>query len=69
MSNITIKKINTALAKAGYEEKLTKGEGYFYFYDGDASTWYQSGVYVNYLGALSIEDWVAERDKPAEMQF
>lgn len=57
---VTIKQINSAIAAQGGAEKLAKGNGYFYFYDGDAIDWRESSVYVYRLNQLSLDEWLAE---------
>ena len=57
---MTLKKINKELADLGFQERLARGNGYFYFYDGDASAWPQTGVYVYRLRDLSLEQWIEE---------
>lgn len=59
---ITLKQINKALAEAGAKERLYKGNGYFYFSDGDADMWKnESGVYgVFRLNDLTIDRWIEE---------
>ena len=56
----SIKDVNNYLKKKGVKEKLAKGRGYFYFYDGGASGWYESGVYVYHIDELSLDDWYDE---------
>ena len=63
---ITLKQINDALRAAGHEEELVRGRGYFYFAGGDAAIWPSSGVYVYRLSELTLEQWLAERDRLAE---
>lgn len=57
MARLTINLINKNLP-AGYE--LVRGEGYFYFFGGDSASWEQSGVYVNRLNDLTLEQWLDE---------
>ena len=61
---ISVGKVNRALAKVG-KERLRRGRGYYYFYDGDAAAWHTSSVYVNRVDALTIEQWVNERARLA----
>lgn len=55
----TIKQVNKAIAKAGIVGEVVKGRGYFWF-TGDDIECGCTGVYVNKLGDLSLEDWVEE---------
>ena len=59
MTAATINKINKAIAKHGCA--ITKGNGYFYFYDtGDAFVADKiSSVYSTTLRCMSLEDWVS----------
>lgn len=61
---LTIPQVNAALAKLG-EERLRRGRGYYYFYNGEAMNWRETAVYVNSLDALTIDQWVAERNRLA----
>jgi hypothetical protein len=71
---VTLNKINAAIKAAGGKEELAKGEGYYYFMDGDAAAWpFETGVYGPYrLGDISVEQWVEEwrfrHDKYEEMK-
>lgn len=55
---ISIKTVNNALKKLGHEEKLCKGNGYFYFYDGNADNWYTSSVGVYTINQLTLDQWI-----------
>ena len=58
---VTLKQINKAIKALGGEEELVKGDGYFYFEGGNASSWEQSGVYgVFRLNDLPLERWIDE---------
>lgn len=57
--------INKALKAAGAQEALRRGRGYFYFEGGDSAHWPETGVYACSLQALSVEQWLAERDRLA----
>lgn len=62
---ITLKKINAALEKRGFPERLVRGVGYFYFVEGNAAAWPTSSVCVSHLEAYTLEEWLAERDELA----
>lgn len=62
MSTVTIATVNKYLKAAGHDERLCRGNGYFYFVDGEAHLWPSSSVYVYSLNQLSVGDWLAERD-------
>lgn len=52
--------VNRALRARGIEEKLTRGNGYYYFRDGDAPTWRATSVYVFHSDAFTVEQWLGE---------
>jgi hypothetical protein len=58
MAHLTLKKINAAIAERGGKEVLVKGEGYFYFIEGDAWSWSRQSVYVYRLNDMSLEAWM-----------
>lgn len=64
MPRVTLNAINKALAAAGHEERLVKGNGYFYF-DGPALQWYDHSVMTSWLGTMTTAEWVEERDRLA----
>ncbi len=61
---VTSKRIEQEIKKRfGYDVKLHKGQGYFYFDDPDdkpgrVSKWYSTSVYVNSLNQLTLEQWL-----------
>jgi hypothetical protein len=58
---ITLNAINTELARLGYAERLFRGEGYFYFGEGEADgRWPSSSVWVYRLSQLSLDEWIQE---------
>lgn len=57
---LTLKKINNEIAKLGGNEILVKGEGYYYFAEGEAYGWYNQSVYVYRLNQLTLEQWIQE---------
>ena len=57
---VTVASVNAALRQAGAKERLRRGRGYYYFCDGEASGWPQSGVYVNRVDAMTVDQWLAE---------
>lgn len=65
MTTITCATVNKYLKAAGHDERLTKGNGYFYFRDGDTGYWPATSVYVCHVNQLSVGDWLAERDSLA----
>lgn len=57
---LTFRAVNAALAAAGAAEVLVKGDGYFYFMEGDAHCWPATMVYVTRLNDLTVEQWIGE---------
>ena len=57
---LTFRAVNAALAAAGAAEVLAKGDGYFYFMEGDAHCWPATMVYVTRLNDLTVEQWIGE---------
>jgi hypothetical protein len=61
MSNVTIATVNKELKRMGVEERLYKGEGYFYFIYGDAPDWVGgSSVPVFRASDLTLDQWIEE---------
>ena len=56
----TVKVVNDELARLGHTARLAKASGYFYFVEGEAADWIDSTVQVGKIGALTLEQWVAE---------
>lgn len=57
---LTFRTINDALALAGASEILVKGNGYFYFAEGEAHCWPATMVFVSRLNDLTVEQWIEE---------
>lgn len=57
---LTLRTVNAALANAGATERLFKGDGYFYFSEGDAHRWPATMVCVTGLNNLTVEQWLYE---------
>ena len=60
-----IRTVNKALKDAGYAEILVRGNGYFYFAEGDAHRWYSSSVAVFRLNAYTPAEWIERRNELA----
>jgi len=58
MANVTRSQVNKAIKSLGQIE-LIKGNGYFYFI-GDSVSVDASGVYVNSIGQLTLDQWIDE---------
>jgi hypothetical protein len=59
----TLKTINQELARRGHNALLAKGDGYFYFWSGQAADWLDRTVRVETLNSLSLEQWIEEFEK------
>jgi hypothetical protein len=57
--------VNKALARAGYNERLARGRGYFYFVGGNTRRWDDVFVYAERLDRFTPEQWVAVRNQLA----
>lgn len=64
---LTLKAINDELAKRGVGARLEKGEGYFYFFGGEASDWLDKTVNAPSLSNLSLEQWIMEFERLAKL--
>lgn len=60
MTRLTLASVNKALSALGAKEVLVKGDGYYYFWEGEADRWPQTAVYVYRLNRLSLEQWIGE---------
>jgi hypothetical protein len=60
---LSLDKVNKELKKQGYDTKLLKGEGYFYFVGKEAWSFSCQSVYVPRLNDLSLEQWVQEYEE------
>ena len=52
---LTLKAINDELKQLGNDVDIEKGEGYFYFWKGDANNWLDRTVNVPKLSSLTLE--------------
>ena len=57
---LTLKAINAELAKHGHKALLARGDGYYYFRDGEAADWLDSTVRVPTLSSLTLDQWMGE---------
>lgn len=60
MPNLTAATVNKELKRLGYAERLVRGKDYYYFTEGDASTWSSCSVMVCYAHELTLEQWIEE---------
>ena len=57
---VTLKAIHDELQRLGHDVRLEKGDGYFYFWSGEANDWLDKTVRVPTLNSLTLEQWVEE---------
>jgi hypothetical protein len=55
-----VAEVNRALRQRGIEEKLTRGNGYYYFRDGTAAEWRATSVYIYSAADLTVDQWLQE---------
>jgi hypothetical protein len=58
---LTLKSINSELAKRGV--RLEKASGYFYFMGGEAANWLDRTVRVPKVSSLTLEQWLGEFER------
>ena len=59
-TRITLKAVNDELARRGHTARLGKGNGYFYFYSGEAAEWLDSTVNIETIGSHTVAEWIEE---------
>lgn len=57
-----VAEVNKVLKAMGVPERLVRGNGYYYFFGGEASSWPNSSVAVFRADELSVERWIKEYD-------
>jgi hypothetical protein len=58
---LTLKIINSELAKRGHKVRLERGRGYFYFWTHEAADWLDRTVRARpQSGSLTPEQWIEE---------
>jgi hypothetical protein len=57
---ISLKAINNELERRGAQAALTRGDGYFYFWGGQATDWLDRTVRVPTLHSLTLEQWIEQ---------
>jgi len=55
-----LKVINDELARLGFQAQLAKGDGYFYFTEGEAADWLDRTVKARTINSLTLKEWIAE---------
>lgn len=58
-SPLSLKAINAEFARPGIRSLLARGDGYFYFWSGDAADWLERTVRVPSLHAFTMEQFPA----------
>lgn len=56
----TVAAVNRRLKAEGHEERLTRGNGYYYFRGGTTGSWMSTSVYVFRSDDLTVDEWMAE---------
>jgi len=59
-ARVTLKAINDQLKRLGHDARLDKGDGYFYFWAGEANDWLDKTVNVPTINSLTLKQWVEE---------
>ncbi len=57
---LTLKAINDELRRRGHNVLLAKGDGYYYFWSGEAAGWLDRTVQTPTLNSLTLEQWLGE---------
>ena len=57
---LNLKAVNEELARRGHRVRLAKGDGYFYFWSGEAVGWLDRTVIVPKISSLTLVQWVDE---------
>jgi len=58
--HLHLKVINDELARLGFKAQLVKGDGYFYFKDGEAEDWLDRTVKARTINTMTLKEWIAE---------
>jgi hypothetical protein len=57
---VTLKTVNDELRRLGHDVHVEKGDGYFYFWKGEANNWQDRTVNVPKVSSLTLEQWIDE---------
>ena len=60
MPKVTAATVNAELARLGFEERLVRGKGYYYFCEGQAHEWPACSIHVYQSSSLTLEQWMEE---------
>jgi hypothetical protein len=56
----TVTTVNKVLAEMGVQERLVRGDGYFYFFGGNAEGWDRHSVSVYRIDSYSVQGWIRQ---------
>jgi len=56
----TAARVNKVLRRMGVEERIVQGQGYVYFTEGEAHTWYSSSIPINRINHMTVRQLVEE---------
>ncbi len=57
---LALKTVNDELARRGHTAVLAKGDGYFYFNQGETADWLDRTVRVRTINSLTLKQWIGE---------
>jgi hypothetical protein len=57
---VTLKAIDDQLRRLGHDVHIEKGDGYFYFWKGEANDWLDRTVNVPKVSSLTLDQWIGE---------
>jgi hypothetical protein len=57
---VTLKAVNEELGRLGHGTTLARGDGYFYFREGESTDWLDRTVRVATLQSLTLAQWIDE---------
>jgi hypothetical protein len=61
----SLRRVNRELAQRGYQETLERGMACYHFTGGTSASWPATGVLVAGVSQLTVEEWMAERNRLA----
>jgi len=64
---LDLKTVNQELKRLGLTAALAKGDGYFYFQDGEAEEWLDRTVGVRTINSKTLKEWVEEYRRLQEL--
>jgi hypothetical protein len=59
-ARLTLKAINDELSRRGYNVRLEKSSGYFYFFGGEVTDWLDRTVPGTTVNTLTLDQWIDE---------